>query len=126
MEIIKLGYRSFRMNQESKVSIFSSSIFQWISLMITVIGMNSAALVYISSIKERVSVLEERQSNVIKVQDRTQMQLDALQKLVTDGMTLRVVLQADAITMKKQLDRIEDLIISHINNEIKENNKGIK
>lgn len=88
--------------------------FQWITLMITIIGMNTASILYIATIKERVSVIEERQAAVSREQARMDLQISAMQKIITDGMTMRVVLQSDAINMKKQLDRIEDLLIEHL------------
>lgn len=99
-------------NDNGKKSVWSA--FQWVSLMITIIGMNTVSILYITRIQERMSIVETRQESLSREQARAQLQMEAMQKVLTDGMTLRVVLQADAINMKKQLDRIEDLVIEHM------------
>lgn len=98
----------------TKETVISNSVFQWVSLMVTLLGIGAASILYIGSIKEQVSLNRLAIEQVQRDQIRFEGQFSTLQKIVTDGMTLRIQLQAETKNMKDQLDRIEQLIQKHI------------
>jgi len=81
------------------------------------LGIGAASILYIGSIKEQVSLNKLAVEQVQRDQLRYEGQFSALQKIVTDGMTLRIQLQAETKNMKYQLDRIEKMMEHHISND---------
>jgi hypothetical protein len=76
-------------------------LLQWIALMLTVIGMGAGSILYIGSIKERVSLVE--QTNVEQGK-----RLDAIQETVMVGMKLRIELQGDVKSLTQTMSNFRD------------------
>lgn len=93
------------------------SVYQWVSMMITMITIGIGSVIYINKIGERVSVLE---SNCVIFKS----ELESTKKTVNDGMQMRIILQGDVKYMREQLDRIEESIMKHVDKE-RSCNKGI-
>jgi hypothetical protein len=67
--------------------------------------------------RERIGVVETKLESTACDRQRYNEEFARINKVITDGMQLRIILQGDVANIKQQLDRIEKSLNKHMDEQ---------